>query len=200
MRRSARSICAIFLLTSSAAFAADETPQPPIQLTYTPWVKFCLKGQDADARRICFTSNEGRSASRQQPDVSAAVIEPAGDPKKIFRVTVPLDMLLAQGTRVIIDNMPPQQNSYVTCSALGCLSDYEATTELIDNLRKGRRLVVQAINTKGAPLTWVVPLDTFRAAYDGPATDPATWEEQQKKALKPVLDDTLAPRYRPNLQ
>jgi invasion protein IalB len=179
--------------------AADETPQPPIQLAYSPWTKFCLKDKDADAvRRICLTTKEGRSESRQA-GVSAAVIEPEGEPKKIFRVTVPLDMQLAYGTRVIIDSIPPQRNPYVTCSAQGCLSDYEATAELLDNLRKGRNLVVQAIDAKGAAQTWVLPLQDFAAAYDGPPTVPSARELQRKELdpPKPVRDDTLAPRYRP---
>jgi invasion protein IalB len=190
-------LSAIFLLAGSAASAADETPQPPIQLSYTPWVKFCLKGQDANAaKQVCFTGKDGRNESGQ-PVIAAVFIEPEGEPKKTFRVTLPLGMQLVHGTRVIIDSHAPAQSPYVICFANGCMSDYEATPELIANLKEGKNVIVQAINSNGAPLTLVLPLDNFAAAYDGPATDPKTWEEQQKKALKPVLDDTLAPRYRP---
>ncbi len=50
------------------------------------------------------------------------------------------------------------------------MSDYEATPELIANMKKGQNLVVQAINSNGAPLTLPLPLNTeFAKAYRRPA-------------------------------
>ena len=155
-----------------------------VQLIYAPWTKFCLKGQDANAKQVCFTGKDGRIESGQ-PVVAAVIIEPEGEPKKILRVTLPLGMQLVHGTRVIIDNNPPAQSPYVICFANGCMSDYEATPELIANLKKGQNLVVQAINANGAPLTLPLPLQetggSFAKAYDGPPTDPKVFEENQKK-------------------
>jgi len=110
------------------------------------------------------------------------IIEPEGDPKKILRVTLPLGMQLVHGTRVIVDSNAPQQSPYVICFQNGCMSDYEATPELIGNMKKGQNLVVQAINSNGAPLTLPLPLvGEFAKAYDGPPTDPKVFEENQKK-------------------
>lgn len=53
--------------------------------------------------------------------------------------------------------------------------------ELLANLKKGQNLVVQAINSNGAPLTLPLPLAEFAKAYDGPPTDPKVFEETQKK-------------------
>jgi hypothetical protein len=61
------------------------------------------------------------------------------------------------------------------------MSDYEATPELLANMKKGQNLVVQAINANGAPLTLPLPLAEFAKAYDGPPTDPKVFEENQKK-------------------
>ncbi|HLG81415.1 MAG TPA: invasion associated locus B family protein [Bradyrhizobium sp.] len=159
--------------------------QPPadqqIQLIYAPWTKFCLKGQDANAKQVCFTGKDGRIESGQ-PVIAAVVIEPEGEPKKILRVTLPLGMQLVHGTRIIVDNNQPLQSPYVICFANGCMSDYEATPQLIDSLKKGQNLVVQAINANGAPLTLPLPLGgEFAKAYDGPPTDPKVFEETQKK-------------------
>ncbi len=167
------------------AQAAPPAPQDQqVQLIYAPWTKFCLKGQDANAKQVCFTGKDGRIESGQ-PVVAAVIIEPEGEPKKILRVTLPLGMQLVHGTRVIIDNNPPQQSPYVICFANGCMSDYEATPELIANMKKGQNLVVQAINANGAPLTLPLPLQetggSFAKAFDGPPTDPKVFEENQKK-------------------
>jgi len=164
---------------------AQPPQQDQVQLIYAPWTKFCLKGQDANAKQVCFTGKDGRIESGQ-PVVAAVIIEPEGEPKKILRVTLPLGMQLVHGTRVIVDGNQPQQSPYVICFANGCMSDYEATPELLANMKKGQTLVVQAINANGAPLTLPLPLQesggsSFAKAYDGPPTDPKVFEENQKK-------------------
>ena len=166
---------------AAGAPAANGQPQDQqVQLIYAPWTKFCLKGQDANAKQVCFTGKDGRIESGQ-PVIAAVIIEPEGEPKKILRVTLPLGMQLVHGTRVIVDNNAPAQSPYVICFANGCMSDYEVTPELLANMKKGQNLVVQAINSNGAPLTLPLPLAEFAKAYDGPPTDPKVFEETQKK-------------------
>jgi invasion protein IalB len=161
--------------------AGGQPPDQQIpQLIYAPWTKFCLKGQDANAKQVCFTGKDGRIESGQ-PVIAAVIIEPEGEPKKILRVTLPLGMQLVHGTRVIVDNNAPAQSPYVICFANGCMSDYEVTPDLLANMKKGQNLVVQAINSNGAPLTLPLPLGDFAKAYDGPPTDPKVFEETQKK-------------------
>jgi invasion protein IalB len=167
---------------AAGAPAAGGQPQDQqVQLIYAPWTKFCLKGQDANAKQVCFTGKDGRIESGQ-PVIAAVIIEPEGEPKKILRVTLPLGMQLIHGTRVIVDSNPPQQSPYVICFANGCMSDYEATPELLANMKKGQNLVVQAINSNGAPLTLPLPLAEFAKAYDGPPTDPEAIRGNPEKA------------------
>jgi invasion protein IalB len=165
---------------AGAPAAGAQPPEQQVQLIYAPWTKFCLKGQDAGAKQVCFTGKDGRIESGQ-PVIAAVIIEPEGEPKKILRVTLPLGMQLVHGTRVIVDANPPAQAQYVICFANGCMSDYEVTPELLANMKKGQNLVVQAINSNGAPLTLPLPLGEFAKAYDGPPTDPKVFEETQKK-------------------
>jgi invasion protein IalB len=162
------------------AAAGGQPQDQQVQLIYAPWTKFCLKGQDANAKQVCFTGKDGRIESGQ-PVIAAVIIEPEGEPKKILRVTLPLGMQLVHGTRVIVDNNPPMQSAFVICFQNGCMSDYEVTPELLANMKKGQNLVVQAINSNGAPLTLPLPLAEFAKAYDGPPTDPKQFEETQKK-------------------
>ena len=154
--------------------------QDAIQLIYSPWTKFCLKGQDTNAKQVCFTGKDGRIESGQ-PVVAAVIIEPEGEPKKVLRVTLPLGMQLVHGTRIYVDQNQPQQSPYVICFQNGCMSDYEATADQLANMKKGQALTVQAINANGQALTLQLPLADFAKAYDGPPTDPKVFEEQQKK-------------------
>jgi invasion protein IalB len=154
-------------------------PEAP-QLIFSPWTKFCLKGQEANAKQVCFTGKDGRVESGQ-PVVAAVLIEPEGEPRKILRVTLPLGMSLQPGTRVIIDQGQPMTGPYVICFNNGCMADYEASDALILIMKKGQGLVVQGINGAGQPISLVLPLNDFARAYDGPPTDPKVFEEQQKK-------------------
>ena len=72
------------------------------QLIFSPWTKFCLKGQEANAKQVCFTGKDGRVESGM-PVVAAVLIEPENEPKKVLRVTLPLGMSIQPGTRVIVD-------------------------------------------------------------------------------------------------
>jgi len=171
---------------------AQQGQQPPqgqagqqAQLIFSPWTKFCLKGQpgqapDPNAKQICFTGKDARIESGM-PVVAAVLIEPEGQERKILRVTLPLGMQLAHGTRVIIDQNQPLTAPYVICFTNGCMADYEANADMIGKMKKGQGLVIQAINSTGQPISLGMPLADFAKAYDGPPTDPKVFEEQQKK-------------------
>src|SRR3974390_2138204 len=158
------------------------------QLIFSPWTKFCLKGQEANAKQVCFTGKDGRVESGM-PVVAAVLIEPENEPKKVLRVTLPLAMSPQPGTRVIVDNGQPMTGPYVICFNNGCMADYEASGELIGKLKKGQGLVIQGINGAGQPIRLVVPLADCAKAYDGPPPDPKKFEEQQKQ-----LQDELQKR------
>jgi invasion protein IalB len=159
--------------------------QQQMQLIFSPWTKFCLKGApgqpaDPNAKEVCFTGKDARVESGQ-PVAAAVVIEPQGVDKKLLRVTLPLGMQLAHGTRVIVDQNQPMTAPYVICFNNGCMADYEASADLIGKLKKGQGMVIQAINATGQPISLAMPLGDFAKAYDGPPTDPKVFEEQQKK-------------------
>ena len=160
--------------------AAIPEQQAAPQLIFSPWTKFCLKGQETNAKQVCFTGKDARIESGM-PVLAAVIIEPDGEQKKILRVTLPLGMSLQHGTRVIIDQGQPATGAYVICFANGCMADYEVNPDLIGKLKKGQQLVVQAINSANQPLSLAMPLGDFQKAYEGPPTDPKVFEEQQKK-------------------
>jgi invasion protein IalB len=151
---------------------------PP--LTYSPWTKVCLKGQEANAQQVCFTGKEGRIDTGMLV-IGAVLIEPEGATAKTLRITLPLGMQLPQGTRAIVDQGQPMTAPYMICFPNGCMADYEASGELIGKLKKGQSLVVQGINSQGQAVSLPLPLPDFAKAYDGPPTDPKVLEERQKK-------------------
>ena len=93
------------------------------QFIYSPWAKFCGKGQGATAKQVCFTGKDARIEAGQ-PVVAAALIEPEGEPKKLFRITLPSPLQLQYGTRLIVDQQPPMNGPFFTCFTNGCMADF----------------------------------------------------------------------------
>src|SRR5215467_4581681 len=161
--------------------AAPEIPR----LIYSPWTKFCMKGKDPSAKELCFIGKDARTEA-QQPAGAAVLIEPGGEAKRILRVTVPGPVQMQQGARIVIDTELPITGTFVTCLANGCLADYEATPDLIEKLKKGRMLTLQAVKLDGKVTSFPLPLadrsgNSFQKAHEGPPADPKAFEAQQKK-------------------
>src|ERR1051325_7912754 len=76
---------------------------------------------------------------------------------------------------------PPRSTLFPYTTLFRSLADYPVTDDMIPKMKKGQNLVVQAINMQGTAISLPLPLADFAKAYDGPATDPKVFEEQQRK-------------------
>ena len=67
-RTAGTTLVAIFVAAPLVAgqTPAPDQPAPPAQQSeqsqffFSPWTKFCLKGQEPDAKQVCFSRKEGR--------------------------------------------------------------------------------------------------------------------------------------------
>ena len=165
--------------------AAPQAQAEQPQLIFSPWVKLCNKDADPKAKQVCVTVKDGRVESGLLV-VSVAIIEMEGEQKKLLRMSLPYGVALQHGTRLIVDQQTPQTAPFVTCLPPvvppgGCIADYEASTDLINRMKKAQLLTVQAIHMNGQAMSPQLDLRDFAKAYDGPPTDPKVFEEQQKK-------------------
>jgi invasion protein IalB len=149
------------------------------QLMYSPWMKVCGKGPDTNNKQVCVVTKDGR-LENGMPVAIVQLFEPEGD-QKVLRITVPLGMQIQHGTRLIIDQGQPAQQPYKICFPVGCMADYPVTDEIMKQLKTGQQITIQAINMQGTPISLPLPLADFAKAYDGPATDPKAFEDQQRK-------------------
>jgi invasion protein IalB len=154
---------------------------PP--LMYSPWTKVCGKeGQPNQPAQkdVCFTIKEARLDTGQFV-ASAGLIELEGEAKKILRVTLPLGLLLRNGTRLVVDTQQPMTGTFNFCLPNGCWADFEVNQEFVGKVKKGQTLVLQAFNLNGQVASFAFPLADFAKTNEGPPTDPKVLEEQQKK-------------------
>ena len=86
-------------------------------------------------------------------------------------------MSIEPGTRVIVDQGRPMMRP-LTCFQSGCRADYDASGELIPEMKRGTGLVLQWFNGAGQAVNLVLPLRGFQEAYEGTPTDPKAFEAQ----------------------
>jgi invasion protein IalB len=198
-------VAAATLLSAPPALAQEKKPAPAApalqaaqngkpQLMYSPWMKVCGKGQDTDNKQVCVVTKDGR-LENGMPVAIVQLFQPEGKPS-VMRVTVPLGMQLQHGTRLIIDQDKPINEPYKICFPVGCMSDYPVSDEMVQKMKKGKTLTVQAINMQGQPISLPLPLADFAKAFDGPPTDPKVFESQQRKLQEELQKKAEAARKR----
>jgi len=193
MRSAALMAAALIAIARGGVAMAEDIPEFTIQ---APWKKSCFHGEGTYFRQICSTRAELRKQDDNSLLVTVDVIDHEGEAKKIVRVAFPLGMQLPYGTRLIVNGNDPLQGPYVVCIATGCLSDYEASSALLESMKANQALIVQAIDQSAKPFTATLSLAGFWAAHEGPPADPAV-EQIMAPRKKPWLDDTLRPELRP---
>jgi invasion protein IalB len=158
----------------------QEQAMPP--LIYSNWTKICGKGPEQGAKQICQTGKDGRLESGM-PVVAAILMEMEGEGKKVLQIMLPPGVYLPKGTRVVIDRDEPSAiiGTFLTCANGGCIAHLETNADIIQKMKKGQNLYVQAYNMAQSVMTLALPLTDFAKAYDGPATDPKELEAKNKK-------------------
>jgi invasion protein IalB len=155
-----------------------QNSQQQVQVIASPWTRYCAQNlteqsSEIGTKKVCFTASDGHLTSGQKL-VIALLIEPDGGDTKLLRVTLPLGVALVPGARIVIDENEAMTAPYVVCLPKnGCMADYKADGDLIEKLKKGRSLAIQAFE-KGRPISFTLPLTGFATAHDGPASDPPT--------------------------
>jgi invasion protein IalB len=170
-----------------AAQAAPPPAETP-QFVYSPWTKLCgpppNTPNNGNGKLVCFTGREVRTEGGV-PVVAAALIEMDGEPNKTLRITLPFGLAVAQGTRIVVDQNQPLAMPFITCAGLsvnmGCIAQYEVTPDLLNQLKKGQMLTIQAKKLDDQVISFPLALQEFAKANEGPPTDPKEIEKRQKQ-------------------
>jgi len=161
--------------TTSRSGAGEAT-----QVIFSTWTKTCVKAESQNDIQVCYIGEDAHTPSGK-PVVAAVLIEPANDTRKILRVTLPLGMRLASGTRVEIDQGQPLNAPYLTCIDYGCVADYEASGDLIDELKRGKEITIQCISLQNQVFRLALSLANFEKVYDGPPSGAALSAQDTKE-------------------
>lgn len=150
------------------------------------WVKLCMKNDQTQNKEICLINHEGLEPNTGMVLIAAAVRKVEGEDKLQLLVRVPTAyaLVMPAGVQIKIDESQPIQLQYAICFPTSCQVQLELTNELLEQMRKGKQMVVAAMNIQQKTMGFPVPLTGFAKAYEGPPVDSVKYEESRRQLME----------------
>jgi invasion protein IalB len=150
------------------------------------WVKLCMKNDQTGNKEICLINHEGLEPNTGMVLIAAAVRKVEGEEKMqlLIRVPTAYALVIPAGVQVKIDEEQPIQLQYAICFPTSCQVQLELTKELLESMRKGKQMVVAAMNIQQKTMGFPVPLSGFAKAFDGAPVDSVKYEESRRQLME----------------
>ena len=150
------------------------------------WVKLCLKNEQTNNKQVCLVNHEGLEPNTGMVLVAAAVRSIEGEDKQNLLVRLPTaySLIMSAGVQIKIDDSEPIALQYAVCFPTSCQVQMELTKEIFDKMRKGKQMIVAAMNMQQKTMAFPVPLTGFSKTYDGPPVDNAKYEEARRQMME----------------
>jgi invasion protein IalB len=180
----------------SAPAAAPAAPAPGAAAAGAPtagggpedsaWVKLCLKNDQTGNKQICLVNHEGLEPNTGMVLVAAAVRQVEGEDKQSLLVRLPTaySLVMPPGVQIKIDDGEPISLQYAVCFPTSCQVQMDLTKEMFESMRKGKQMVVAAMNMQQKTMAFPVPLTGFAKVFDGPPVDNAKYEEARRQLME----------------
>lgn len=150
------------------------------------WVKLCMKNEQTGNKEICLVNHEGLEPNTGMVLIAAAVRKVEGEDKLqlLIRVPTAYALVIPAGVQMKIDEEQPIQLQYAICFPTSCQVQLELTKEMLESMRKGKQMVVAAMNIQQKTMGFPVPLSGFSKAFDGAPVDSAKYEESRRQLME----------------
>jgi invasion protein IalB len=168
---------ALIPLLSSVAVAQQSSPgarEPEVaprgerslvrQIKYGDWQKFCFKTPGTNM--VCRTTISG-TWDTGQTAVRADLTEREGDAKARLQLFLPVGMYLQAGVKLTVDQGKPYKVPYVWCVTNTCIAGNTADPQLIHEMEKGEKLVLEVVDSSVLSVSTTLPLNQFAAVRKG---------------------------------
>jgi invasion protein IalB len=163
--------CAV--VTAALSVVSEVRAEPDIDAVYDhPWRKACVN-------ETCGTSKHRRTYCGLIAEV--ALVERKLETGKLLNIVLPPRIDPERPVRITIDGNATASRTVSRCDALACRADHAAGPELVEQLKQGQTLVLEAANRDATPHSAsktrvnalhvvTISLTGFAAAYDGAPT------------------------------
>ena len=170
----------------AGAAPAAPAPGPGAATDKATWVKLCMKNEQTANKQVCLVNHEGLDPNTGTVLVSAAVRSIEGEDKQhlLVRLTTANSLVMPAGVQIKIDDGEPISMQYAVCFPTSCQVQMELTKDMFDKMRKGKQMVVAAMNMQQKAMAFPVPLTDFGKTFDGPPVDNAKYEEARRLIME----------------
>jgi invasion protein IalB len=150
------------------------------------WVKLCLKNEQTGDKQVCLVNHEGLEPNTGMVLVAAAVRSIEGEDKQHLLVRLPTaySLVMPAGVQIKIDEDEPIQLQYAVCFPTSCQVQMELSKDMFEKMRKGKQMIVAAMNMQQKAMSFPVPLNGFSKTFDGPPVDNAQYEEARRQMME----------------
>ena len=170
----------------AAAAAAPATPGVGPAAEGAAWVKLCLKNDETANKQLCVLNHEVLDPNTGMVLVAAEVRSIEGEDKQYLLVRLPTtySLVIPAGVQIKIDDGEPISLQYAVCFLTSCQVQIELTKDMFEKMRKGKRMVVAAMNMQQKAMAFPVQLTGFGKTFDGPPVDNAKYEEARRQMME----------------
>jgi len=161
----------------SAAAASDE--QRPSEVISAPWSRSCFNST-TPGKLLCHTYQKIDWVC-DRPAGSISLYE--GPNESRLDISLRGRMNMTYGARISIDDGPRLYTGpLVHCFPDACTATYPASPELISQLKSGRALMVEAMDSVIRPVTIAFSLEGFADGYDQ-KPPPSQFTDEERELL-----------------
>ena len=166
--------------------AAPAVPEVGPAAEEPAWVKLCLKNEQTANKQVCLVNHEGLDPNTGMVLVAAEVRSIEGEDKQdlIVRLPTTSSLVIPAGVQIKIDDGEPISLEYAVCFLTYCQVQMELMKDMIEKMRKGKRMVVAAMNMQQKAMAFPVQLTDFGKTFDGPPVDNAKYEEARRQMME----------------
>jgi len=150
------------------------------------WVKICTTDEKTGNKQVCLIRHEGLDPKTGAILISVAVRTIEGQDKKHLLVNVPTaySLVVPAGVQIKIDEGEPVQLQYAVCFPTSCQVQMELSREIVDKMRKGKQMIVAALNAQQKTMAFPLPLSGFSKTFDGPPVDNVAYQEARAQMMR----------------
>ena len=192
-----RPLLAVALFCAMAASCAPAwarekslaAPRGPARSELAPtgagWVKVCFE-EPQTRRQTCYTTRDFAEEGGT-PILSLEVFETKGEDLMLLRVFLPLGLALKPGVRIGLERGEPESGAYEACFPAGCYASSHVPAAFVEAMKRSGRILISVRKLSGEELGFLLPLDGFGRAFDGPGAAPEDIGAEQRKRLQNEL-------------
>lgn len=178
---------ALAALFAGPALAESKAPAKPApapaaaKVKQPQWIKICGKDPKNGAQ-VCGTENFLMAkAGNVVGQIRVLDIKDGKESKHLFAAQVPPGFLIQPGVNLVVDDdKTPLKGKYTVCFPNGCVAEVPLDDAAIAQLKRGAEMTLFAANPQGKWVGAQASLVGFTKAYDGPSTDPKTYQAERK--------------------